>query len=576
MQLYEELPSLVAMFLGGFFGLVAVEWLKRCATASARHRPKLEGLCQTTNPSSLAAWEETLKQQNYGQPNPGTERLRKRKAARKACKEIHPAATHGNQSVAYGVIMNKSGESTQAVKTVPPAGTSVDKPVPLAMVAESAAGSVQDHGDVPADDGCASGWECMTANIKDAEADDEADAEAALAANIQETGAGDHKQLQTWFADAERVCHQAVLNLEQKMYIQDLGTEASQQLKVHGTSEVGQRVEEQAAPADDEQCCFREPELGEWPETTDDEHFSQSQLDDGSLSREEEWRRVLIGDWVDATDEEDGSCLRVLDSSASQHETVEHDVWSMPFANDPTPTPQSVNSWSSKGKQGSRLDKDNWMTSFASADGEMSGWSTNDKWFGQGQRGNHWQQVDDDCDSGWFSEKRWFKDQRSKRSQSENDCWMTPFDELFQRRTPRVIDATEGSITSSVSSPIGPAVCIWNAGSPASQACGDSSNGNEAVEIFTDGQRIFQPVPWVNGQPLFTDGKQLYASVCTVVGPPGGEAVDRILATACTGAAMRGLGPANPSSSFCSSVSEVADWSDNHEPSCAPVGGDKD
>ena len=51
MQLYEELPSLVAMFLCGFFGFMAVEWLKRCATASARHRQKLEGLCQTTNPS---------------------------------------------------------------------------------------------------------------------------------------------------------------------------------------------------------------------------------------------------------------------------------------------------------------------------------------------------------------------------------------------------------------------------------------------------------------------------------------------------------------------------------------------
>ena len=115
MQLYEELPSLVAMFLCGFFGFMAVEWLKRCATASARHRQKPEGLCQTMNHSNLAAWDEAMKQQNCGQPNPGTERFRKRKAARKACKEIPPAATHGKQSVAYGVIMDESEESTKAV-----------------------------------------------------------------------------------------------------------------------------------------------------------------------------------------------------------------------------------------------------------------------------------------------------------------------------------------------------------------------------------------------------------------------------------------------------------------------------
>jgi len=462
------------------------------------------------------------------------------------------------------------------------------------MRAESATGSVQEHGDAPADDGPASGRECMTANINDAEADDEAEAEASFATNIQETSGVDHEQLQGWCADAKRVCQQPLLNLEQELQIQGDGAEESQQLMVHRKSEVGKHVEEQeellkAPAADEEHCCFLEPELGEWAETTDvgsmNEHSSQSQLDDDRLSRDEELRRVLIGDWADASDEEDGSesgyegmhhsCRGAFDSPASQYGAVEHDVWSIPFANDLTSTPQSIKSWPRNRKQSSRLDKDNLMTSFAPADGEMPGWFRGDTWFGQEQWGNHWQQLDDDGSSaGWFSEKRWFHDQKSKCRRAENDCWMTPFDELFQRTTPQVIDASEGHITPAVSSPTGPAVCIWNAGSPASEACGDGSEGNGVAEIFTDGQRVFQPVPSATGQPLFTDGRQLYASVCVVVCPPG-EAVDPILATA-HGAAMCGPRAANLSSSLCSTVSLMADWSDDDEPSCAAVGGTED
>jgi len=161
-----------------------------------------------------------------------------------------------------------------------------------------------------------------------------------------------------------------------------------------------------------------------------------------------------------------------------------------------------------------------------------------------------------------------------QRYPADNDCWMTPWHELFQRTTAQVIDASEGSVTPSKSSPIEPAVCIWNAGSHSSEACGDSYKGNGAAEIFTDGQRVFQPVPSATGQPLFTDGKQIYASVCVVVGPPG-EAVDPILATA-RGAAMCGPGAANLCSSLCSTISLMADWSDDDEPSCAAIGGAED
>jgi hypothetical protein len=371
----------------------------------------------------------------------------------------------------------------------------------------------------------------MPANINDAEADSEAEAEAAFATNIQEAGEGDHEQLQGWSADAERVCRQPLLILEQESLIQVDGTEESR-------PEVGQHLEEQkeqlqAAPAVGEQGCVHDPGVGEWAGTTDvgcmNDHSSQSQLHDEHLSVDEELRRALLGEWPESSDEEDWS---------------ESGYEGMPFANNLAPPPQSINSWSGKRKQVSQLDNDNWTTPFAPADGEMPGCFTDDEWFGKGQWSNHGQPLDDDGNSaGWFSEKQWFHDQRSKSLGAESDCWMTPLDELIGRTTPQVIAASDAS---SAPSPTGPAVCIWNAG-PASEAGGESSQANGAAEIFTDGQQVFQPVPSATGQPLFTDGKQLYASVCVVVVPPG-EAVDPILATACR-AAMCGPRAANLSSS---------------------------
>jgi len=305
-----------------------------------------------------------------------------------------------------------------------------------------------------------------------------------------------------------------------------------------------------AAPADKEQSHPFEPDLGEWPETTDDEDSTndysiQSQRDGNHLWREEERRKVLTRGWADAQDEEHWSesdyqarhhSFHELHLSASQHGALEHDVGLMPFANIQTPTPQSFNSRSGKSKQGSRLNNDQWMTPFALADGEMPGWFADDKWLGKRQRGScGWQSEDDGDSADWSSEAKWFNEQWSDSSWVENDSWMVPFDELIQRTTPHAIVASDASTAPFMNSPLGPAVCIWNAGSSSSsdsEADGHSLEGNVAGEIFTDGQQVFQPVPSATGQPLFTDGRQLYASVCVVVGPPD-EAVDPTSATAC-------------------------------------------
>jgi len=625
MQLFEELPALLVMFFCGFLGYMSAEWFKRRAAARAQHRQKLEGICQTKvgftgvvtaatmDPSDLAACEESMKQSDDQQPHLRTKHRRNKRAARQARKAIRPVAIHDDPPVACDIDMDSSEGTTTSVnldvrcvaKNMPTAGTSVvDEHSPSVMFKATARGSVQEQGNAPADDGRAAGWECMTMNTDEAEADCEAEAEEACATSIQEAGADDHEQPQGRCADADGVCQQSVLNPEQKLDIQGDGKEESQQVMAHDKSEVGHHVEEQeedkkkeeqeteikpeqnkegeendkpqgemnleemvgekeeleqqememlqAAPADDEQCRLRVPELGEWPETTDEEgsmsgHSSQSQQEDDNLSREEERRRVLTGDWAEAQDDEDWSesgheamhhsylhSLDSLDRSTSQPGALKDAMWSMPIANNQTPTPQWNDSCS-----GSWLDSDNWMTPFATADGEMAGWFTDDKWFGKGQSGSQ---------------------------QLESDCWMTPFDELIQRTTPHAVTASDDSTAPSMNSPIGSVVCIWKAGSnAASEAGGHSSEGVGAEGIFTDGQQVFQPVPSATGQPLFTDGKQLYASVCVVVGPPE-EAVDPTLGKAYDA----------PSSSPCSSSCFMADCSDEDEPSCADIGGARD
>merc|ERR1712107_239565 len=158
---------------------------------------------------------------------------RAKKPARKARKVIHPNAVHDEPRVACKFKMGNSGRTAAAVNldihrstgNMLTVCTSVaEKPSPLVMLAEMDAGSVEEHGKAPMDDVRASELECMTADIDDAEADDEADDEAeagvAFATKSQETNADDHRQPQDWCADAERVSQQFVLNLEQEPQIQ--------------------------------------------------------------------------------------------------------------------------------------------------------------------------------------------------------------------------------------------------------------------------------------------------------------------------------------------------------------------
>jgi len=309
----------------------------------------------------------------------------------------------------------------------------------------------------------------------------------------------------------------------------------------------------EAAQSDEEQYNIRKSDLDKWMDTTDEGSVG---LREGATTRSS----VLSNDWAEAEDDDEDStetgvefmhpsCIRALDCSAS-----ESDSWSEPRTSNQPPTPDSISGWSGK------LDN-TWMTPFALADGEMPGWFTDDKWFGNGQRSSQDQQLHDDGDSaGWFSDQKWFNKQQSAPL---NDGWMTPFDELIQRTTSHIA-ASDACIAPSVGSPTGSAVCIWKADSHAvSEAVGDQSEEKDATEIFTDGEQVFWSVPSATGQPLFTDGKQIYASVCVGVGPPC-EKDDPTVPTACSGAKCR-HGATNLASTPCATVSFMADLSDDDE-----------
>jgi len=628
MQLFAaEFANLVAMFLCGFLGYMSVEWLKWRAAASARHRQKLEGLCEAKesgtaarnmSSSDLAVGDESVKQPNHKQPKPHTERLRNKKATRKARKASQAVAVDDGPTVACKRNMDSSGESGTAIdldvyrsgESTPTAGYCVaDAPQPVVVTcAETAADTVQEHVTALADGSVAG--ECMTVKV-DAEPDD-GEAGATSAGKIQEASADNHERPQSWCADAEQLCQQPVLQLHQEPQVQN------RQLMAHDKPEVAQQVEEQgeekgergmemeaeekeetdpeekndaeetdkaqgdmdleellgdeeelehgqqevklqAAAACDEQCHIPEAESGEWPEwpkTTDGEGStkdcsSQSQQDVDQLSKEEERRRVLTCNWADAQDEEDWSesgcgtmnrsCFHEPTWPVLQQEAFEHDI----------------------SKQCSQLDGDTWMTPFASDDCEVPGWFTDDKWFGKGQRGSpgHLENYGDMAK--WFCEAEWLSERQSNSCWAENDCWMTPFDELIQRATPHAISTSDA--VPSMNSPTGEAVYIWNAGNGAVlEGSGDSSEGEAAAEIFTDGQQVFQPVPSATGQPLFTDGKQLYASVCVVVAPPD-QGPNPNFDAACDDA-MCGFGQ---------QTCLRDDWSDD-EPCCAAVGDAED
>mmetsp|Transcript_133873 Transcript_133873/g.267130 ORF Transcript_133873/g.267130 Transcript_133873/m.267130 type:complete len:741 (+) Transcript_133873:95-2317(+) len=265
MQLYEELPFLTALFVCGFLGYMFVELVKWRAVARAKHMQKLEGLCEpdlpctnagttvTMNPSDPAAYEETMKQPIHQQPNPRKRRQRNKKVARQACKAIHPVATRDEPPVSGDVNVDSSEGTAAAVNSdvqrlaenTPTVGTVVaDKPLPSEMLAETAAGALA-HGNAPT---AAAGGECMTVNIDDAEADDEAEAEAQFVTNVQEASADDHEQPQV-----ERVCQQLVLNPDQERRIQGDDMEKPEEVMANDESALGQQVEGQEEEEEEEE-----------------------------------------------------------------------------------------------------------------------------------------------------------------------------------------------------------------------------------------------------------------------------------------------------------------------------------
>jgi len=608
MQLFEELPTLVAMFFCGVFGYMSVEWLKRRAAASGRHRQKLKGLDEpkiicaatetattTMNHSDHSTGEETTTQPNHKQQDScKAARRRNRKVARKACKTIHPIATPSELPMACEADMDSSEDST----TVMGLGTFVADAPPSSMM-------------MPLEPLTFSVHEKRTSMMLSLMM--QAEVEAGLAAKIQDAMADNHEHPQRSMADVELVCDdQPVLNPEQcltehdksevgKSVEEEQEGEEERETEVESTGEQSNLGEEndaqfgvmklelvsgqeqleqgqqdvellQAAQADEEQYHLCKAELDKCMESTDEGSMKDH------IHRTTSRSSVLSNNWADAEDEEDEgdfaetgveaihhSCLPALDWSASEHGTLVQDSWSVPFSNDEVPTGDSIDGWSEKQNQGAASD-DTWMTPFAQGDGEMPGWFADDKWFGQGQPGSREQQPQNSGDSaGWFSDEKWFNEQQST---SPNDGWMTPFDELIQQATSHSLAASDADTAPSVGSPTGSAVCIWKADShAASEVVGGPSEGNEgnaAAEIFTDGEQVFWSVPSATGQALFTDGKQIYASVCVGVGPPCG-ADDPASPTSC-GSPMCGHGAANPpASTHCSTVSFMADLSDDED-----------
>lgn len=92
----------------------------------------------------------------------------------------------------------------------------------------------------------------------------------------------------------------------------------------------------------------------------------------------------------------------------------------------------------------------------------------------------------------WKWQTVWKQHDWKSMQPQQDDCWMTPFDDLIAGTC--------------FASPTSGAVCI--------ASCSHSQDGQE---LFTDGQQFYQPIESDDGQHLYTDGRQLYAPVCVVV-----------------------------------------------------------
>eukprot|EP00419_Tripos_fusus_P014180 CAMPEP_0172738512 /NCGR_PEP_ID=MMETSP1074-20121228/120359_1 /TAXON_ID=2916 /ORGANISM="Ceratium fusus, Strain PA161109" /LENGTH=555 /DNA_ID=CAMNT_0013568159 /DNA_START=135 /DNA_END=1802 /DNA_ORIENTATION=- len=540
--------------------------------------------------SDSGAREDTVGQQL---PNHRTARLRK-KANSAARKDISPCVAHGNALVSRSINIERSKAATAAgsvyshrlAENEPASGTSmVRQLLPSAVLAELVAGSGQEYDNMHVYDGSAVMRECMAASLDDAETEDEAEAATEFATKMQEADDNQREQLRGCRANAEGgVSQQPGLNLKEESQNMGDDMEVSHHLMEHEISRVGQHMEEEeeeeeaketkqskdpeekdesqvgvnmeVAPGNDEQCHLRGPKLEEWPDMSED----------GSMDEDYQ-------DWARPDDDMmHQSCLHALNRSEPQYGTREHDTLWKFSTNDHIPNFKSIDSCSGDQNQHGQLDNDPWTTPFVPVNGESPGMLKDHACLGTGQCGSHrpqsavgggaWAMHSPDIADGWLTQAKW------KSSWPGNDCWMTPFDELIQKTEPHDFAASDTGTAPPLTSPFGPAVCIWKAGKhTACEANDDTSQEKDGPEVFTDGQRVFQPVPSVTGRPLFTDGMQLFASVCVVFGPPGppSESAKSVLDMTCNTCksapafARLSLPPG-------SIASFTADWSDIEEP----------
>jgi len=474
MQLFAEVAEVLAMMLCGLLGYMSVQWLKR------RDNEKLEGLCGTkttcsaaeTSPSDTAACKENIKQSSHQQADPRTERLRNKKISRKTRKSIHPFCDFSLDSSEGNTTVNLDVQC-----------------LPSVMLAETCTGFAHEQNSANAEDLSAAGWECATMNMDDVEADDEAEAEAAVAT----TGADNH--------EGACLCWQSGWSFEQERQFQMTSVNGSQRLMAHDMPEVGQYVEDEgetredskkeeqeaeteqskdgddkdqargavnlggvvgekeelrhwqqqvelprAASANDEHCHFRKfrkfrkqelGELGQRHKTTGEAsmkgNFYQSLSGVGRLSTEEERRRVPTSDWADAEDEEGWS--------ESGYEAVNHSCLHGLFSStsqhgtlveDAWMMPLTSNQTKTLKSIDGRLGKQE-QDRHVDTDNWMAPFAPVDAEVGQRSRQN------DGSLLGWLHEANWFNEQRSKPHLAEGDCWMTPFDDLIQWTTPHAI-----------------------------------------------------------------------------------------------------------------------------------------
>lgn len=411
MQLLQELPAIVAMFLFGVVGCLSMEWFKRRATANGRRKQKLEGLVGTVNNLRKQKLEDVTEAKPAAKTVAVSVRLPKSPVQRE--EEMNPSPSKARAARARSRKALNARNAITGLET--PNGCDASPAQLESFAKKKAAEMEQEEREMDQTNDASAEEDEQATKIKE----EVTQPVQVLHEEVEQRQKEDEEQEQE-----EQEEHEEQEEQEEKVELdeEEEEEEMTEEQEEGQSEEVGEEETIQGLDPEDQDGIEADAEVEE-EEDAEDEEFeeeSEEKPQEGNQScslSQEERRGVLASDWADveAEDEEWAPWNRMHEAAARA------DGWMTPF---------EAGAWGPPTM--ATFNQHQVFDEFCEPHSLQAGyWEHDDDWMAP------------IASSGWFPEEKWFGTQYGKGDYASvrhvfqkrgwnTDGWMTPLDEFIQ------------------------------------------------------------------------------------------------------------------------------------------------